>query len=284
MEDYIGKTCPYCKTLIQEGDDVQVCPECGIAHHKGCWDENLGCTTFGCAGHHGHAKANALTCENCGAAVESTQKFCPKCGRPLPAQPAPAATLPQKTCPVCGTSNDAANKFCVRCSAALAVPPAAPSVPETSAPPAAPAAPVPPAAPTFAAAPAAPAYAAPAAPSVPGGFTAAPSAPAAPAKKRGAKLPKLIASVLGMLSGLLSVILGFVTYGMSAGSYESSHSYGGDAYTGIQNAAAQGANNVLYGSEILRFGFGSLLLVLGLALIAFFAYKTVKELEAAKKL
>lgn len=50
MENYIGKICPYCKTKIMEGDAVIVCPDCGMPHHAECWQENQGCTVFGCAG------------------------------------------------------------------------------------------------------------------------------------------------------------------------------------------------------------------------------------------
>ena len=139
MENYVGKICPYCKTEIRADDEVQVCAKCGIAHHKSCWDENLGCTTFGCAGNHGQGKANVLTCENCGTVMESTQKFCPKCGRPQVRRPEPPAAQAQKTCPSCGTPNSAANKFCIRCSAPLTV--AAPTAPAVPAAPAAPAVP-----------------------------------------------------------------------------------------------------------------------------------------------
>lgn len=44
MDEYVGKICPYCKTEIKEGEDVKVCPECGIPHHAACWEENKGCT------------------------------------------------------------------------------------------------------------------------------------------------------------------------------------------------------------------------------------------------
>lgn len=82
---------------------------------------------------------------------------------------------------------------------------------------------------------------------------------------------------------MLSAVLGLITYGLSTGSYETSLSYGGDAYTGIQNAAAQSANNMLYASEIMRFGFGSLLLVLGLFIIAFFVFHLFKEIKTTHK-
>ena len=80
-------------------------------------------------------------------------------------------------------------------------------------------------------------------------------------------------SVIGMLSGVLSIILGFMASGYSIGSFELETSYGGDAYTGIQNAAAQTANNVRDLAKIVRFGCSSLLIVIGIALICFFTLK-----------
>ncbi len=50
MEEYIGKICPFCNTVIKEDDAVKVCPSCNVPHHEACWNENNGCTTFGCTG------------------------------------------------------------------------------------------------------------------------------------------------------------------------------------------------------------------------------------------
>jgi hypothetical protein len=52
MNEFQGKLCPYCKTVIQTGEDIKVCPACGMPHHQACWEENKGCTTFGCAEQH----------------------------------------------------------------------------------------------------------------------------------------------------------------------------------------------------------------------------------------
>jgi hypothetical protein len=48
----IGKICPYCKTKIAANEDLEICPICNMPHHRSCWDENKGCTTFGCGGQH----------------------------------------------------------------------------------------------------------------------------------------------------------------------------------------------------------------------------------------
>lgn len=47
---YIGKTCPFCKAPFTEYDDIVICSQCDMPHHKDCWVENGGCTTFGCLG------------------------------------------------------------------------------------------------------------------------------------------------------------------------------------------------------------------------------------------
>ena len=76
--------------------------------------------------------------------------------------------------------------------------------------------------------------------------------------------------------GLLLCIIGAIAIGLSIGSYsiktsdyESYEIYGGDAYTGIQNAAARTSQNVADLKNCVKFGFGSVLLVTGLSLLAF---------------
>ena len=81
----------------------------------------------------------------------------------------------------------------------------------------------------------------------------------------------------GIISGILSVIFGIIMFGKSIGSYESASSYGGDAYTGIQNAAAQTANNVKALSEITKTGFAFFLIAIGLIAIFYFATKLNKK-------
>lgn len=81
-DKYVGKICPYCKTEIKEGEDVIACPACGIPHHRGCWEENNGCTTFGCSEQHYKAVNINPTavCSTCGALLGANQAFCSSCG------------------------------------------------------------------------------------------------------------------------------------------------------------------------------------------------------------
>jgi len=39
--------CPYCREAILETELVE-CPTCRTPHHRDCWNENGGCTVFGC--------------------------------------------------------------------------------------------------------------------------------------------------------------------------------------------------------------------------------------------
>lgn len=91
---------------------------------------------------------------------------------------------------------------------------------------------------------------------------------------------KAFASIGGILVGLISVICSFMFFSAWTGSTISLYSYGGDAYTGIQNAAAYSGSNVYYLSEICAKGFGILLLVLGLAMIAYFLHTLLADLES----
>lgn len=100
MNDYIGKTCPYCRAELKEGDDIVVCSCCEMPHHKDCWIENRGCTTFGCTGTiqgisgayqpqypplqsqqpQIPSTAEFIFCRKCGQRGRRTDIFCSKCG------------------------------------------------------------------------------------------------------------------------------------------------------------------------------------------------------------
>lgn len=110
MENYIGKVCPFCKTEIKEGDSVKVCPACNIPHHEGCWEENKGCTTFGCSEQHYEAQGTNPTavCSNCGSTLGDGQEFCTKCGTPKNASK-------KNVCGKCGTELQDGQEFCPKC-------------------------------------------------------------------------------------------------------------------------------------------------------------------------
>jgi TM2 domain-containing membrane protein YozV len=42
--------CPYCRMPLDEADgQATMCPGCGTPHHSDCFEENGGCTVFGCS-------------------------------------------------------------------------------------------------------------------------------------------------------------------------------------------------------------------------------------------
>ena len=46
----MNQVCPYCNAEIApESPDRIFCSSCGAAHHAECWEENRGCTVFGCS-------------------------------------------------------------------------------------------------------------------------------------------------------------------------------------------------------------------------------------------
>lgn len=102
MNEYVGKICPYCKTLLTEDDEIVICCVCDMPHHKDCWIENQGCTTFGCSGTLKAADGSMssvtsktmelddfseiserIFCTRCGAENLSSSLFCCKCGNSL---------------------------------------------------------------------------------------------------------------------------------------------------------------------------------------------------------
>ena len=86
-------------------------------------------------------------------------------------------------------------------------------------------------------------------------------------KELGGETMKLTRKMLFGVLGVLSTVLSIVCYSLGTGSYESYKTYGGDAYTGIQQASAQAANNIQDLAGIAKFGLGSILLIVGLLLI-----------------
>ena len=101
--------------------------------------------------------------------------------------------------------------------------------------------------------------------------------------------------LIGIGCGILAIIFAVIVFSgggsgvgdMDTGTYTSYNYYGGDAYTGIQQAAADTARNVQALSRIVRTGFkgvsgaglGYLLLIAGFALIVY-SLHTLNEMKA----
>lgn len=43
-----GRSCPYCRSPLDEGVAVARCAVCASTHHAECWDENRGCAVVAC--------------------------------------------------------------------------------------------------------------------------------------------------------------------------------------------------------------------------------------------
>ena len=103
MNDYAGKVCPYCKTEFKPGDDIIICSECDMPHHKDCWIENQGCTTFGCLG-------TIKAVDNTASSVTTTQMNFEESG---------SAAVPLNSgdvfCTKCGAQNASTSFFCCHC-------------------------------------------------------------------------------------------------------------------------------------------------------------------------
>lgn len=78
---------------------------------------------------------------------------------------------------------------------------------------------------------------------------------------------KIVFSTLVVVMGVFSIIFASVMFKSYSYSYVWHKSYGGDAYTGIQNAAADAANNVVYLGKLCQRGFGYLFIITGVLLI-----------------
>lgn len=74
-------------------------------------------------------------------------------------------------------------------------------------------------------------------------------------------------SILFILVGIVSIGLSISCFNADDGDYVEKNYYGGDAYTGIQHAAAETGQNVRALTKLATKGFGSILLVGGLALV-----------------
>lgn len=99
MSRYSGMTCIVCDKKFVVGDDIVVCPDCGLPHHRQCYN-NLGHCAM--ADKHGTAeqwtsveavieeevvtttpKSDTVICPKCSHVNPSDNLFCDKCGADL---------------------------------------------------------------------------------------------------------------------------------------------------------------------------------------------------------
>ena len=102
---------------------------------------------------------------------------------------------------------------------------------------------------------------------------------------------KKILAICLIVIALLSIVFGVLSFIKSADNnrsyYTRKETYGGDAYTGIQNAGANGANNTSYVEDAVHdmhdavmFGFGAVLIIAGLFIGVLGVSKLLKKSDA----
>ena len=79
----------------------------------------------------------------------------------------------------------------------------------------------------------------------------------------------MVKRIILILTGLISLGLSIGAFSKDEGKNVSYDYYGGDAFTGIQNAAADTGKNVRTLTKSVNYGFGSILLVCSLGCFAF---------------
>jgi TM2 domain-containing membrane protein YozV len=96
--------CPYCRTPIEPDDEIHKCSACGTVHHLECWEENGGCTVFGCANAPvEEAKITLTDGDMAGSPLDATPQFDSALTWESPGQegvPAPQGAPGQSTAPV----------------------------------------------------------------------------------------------------------------------------------------------------------------------------------------
>lgn len=105
------RTCPYCQTKIKSGADTITCSECGTPHHKECWDENKGCTTFGCANNPHTKKNNPAVIDVGNETVENIEQMI--------STPPPPVSQNLVNCPKCNSLIEHNSVFCKFCGYSL---------------------------------------------------------------------------------------------------------------------------------------------------------------------
>lgn len=76
-----GSNCPICQTAIAVDDFVVTCPECHQVHHRECWSEVGGCSTYGCSQAPEIDKSAATAPRALSAWGD--EKKCPACGETI---------------------------------------------------------------------------------------------------------------------------------------------------------------------------------------------------------
>jgi uncharacterized protein (UPF0333 family) len=114
MEDYVGKSCPFCKTKFERDEEIVTCPDCYSLQHKKCWEQKHSCTVCSSSKPFSsfQAETSAILCVKCGKPLTQGQLYCPNCGEPKGQEL--HETLPMH-CLNCGADIEEGFSFCPRC-------------------------------------------------------------------------------------------------------------------------------------------------------------------------
>ena len=83
-QENIGQLCSICQTGIVAGEQIVFCPDCRLPFHQECWEENRGCSTYGCKSAPQSNKPE--TPVEMAANVWGGEKTCPACGEIIKGQ------------------------------------------------------------------------------------------------------------------------------------------------------------------------------------------------------
>ncbi len=90
-----------------------------------------------------------------------------------------------------------------------------------------------------------------------------------------------IIPILGIILGIVIIVIAITndTFSFGYNGTTGKESYGGDAYTGIQNACALTANNTYHTYELLQEGFQILFIIIGILIILHYLEKLIKSIK-----
>lgn len=72
--------CSICHTIVTEGEETTICPQCGGTYHASCWHGIQGCATYGCPA---AATAEKLTTPVSLGTGWGDEKTCPDCKKTI---------------------------------------------------------------------------------------------------------------------------------------------------------------------------------------------------------
>ena len=83
-KDTAGKLCSICQTNIIAGERIVYCPHCSLPFHVECWEENKGCSAYGCKSAPPTVKTDAHVAVTTN--VWGGEKNCPSCKKTIKGQ------------------------------------------------------------------------------------------------------------------------------------------------------------------------------------------------------